>query len=81
LDILGHLVDDFLSGQTTTCAGSWLHAQYVGQKSTGLILRSSNLSVLMETKSLWLWIEWERLDIVNVIILFSWLNDVIETTG
>lgn len=34
----------------------------------------------MEAKSFWVWVQWESLDILNIILLLSRLNGLVQTT-
>jgi len=79
LNLEGNVSDDLFAGHPTTRAGSWLDRQHQLKNVSASVLVSDNLSVLVETESLWLWIQWKTLDVVDIVFLGASCNSLVET--
>jgi len=79
LEELGHLADLLFTRLALTSASLRLHADHIIKQVIGLDLRGGDLSVIVKTEGLGIWVQRHRADVIHVVFLVARGQRVVDS--
>ena len=79
MEELGHLADLLFTRLALTSASLRLHADHIIKQVIGLDLRGGDLSVIVKTEGLGIWVQRHRADVIQIVFLVARGQRVVDS--